>query len=93
MNRILAEALSALNGLIAIIIVIVGAIVGFRMSDGALIPVVIGAVIGFLLAALTCGAIAYLALIERHLNKIASGAAHASVRMGDAPRDRIDPSL
>ncbi|TKT79968.1 hypothetical protein [Aquamicrobium sp. LC103] len=71
MNRILAETLTALNGVIAIAIVIGAAFMGYRLFSGSPFGVFFGAAIGLLIAALSCGVIAYLVLIERHLAKLA----------------------
>lgn len=91
MNRVLAETLTALNGVIAIVIVLAGAFFGYRVSGGALSTVLIGAVLGLLIAALTCGLIAYLALIERHLAKIAGKSTPAFD--GETSPRRRDPTL
>lgn len=71
MNRALAETLSFLNGLIAVVIVLIGLAAGYRISGGSMLGTLSGGFVGFLFAALACGAIAYLALIERHLAKMA----------------------
>ncbi|MFC5385195.1 hypothetical protein ACFPLB_04345 [Aquamicrobium segne] len=73
MNRLLASSLNALNGLIALLIVFGGAFAGLYGTDGSSMGLILGAVGGFLVAVLACGVIAYLALIERHLAKIADG--------------------
>lgn len=74
MNRILARSLGALNGIIAILIVIVGMLAGLHGAMGSPIGLVLGGLAGFLIAALTCGIIAYLALIEKHLAALAGNA-------------------
>lgn len=73
MNRLLASSLNALNGLIAILIVFGGVLMGLYGTNGSAMGLILGAVGGFLVAVLACGVIAYLALIERHLAKIADG--------------------
>lgn len=88
MNRVLAETLTLLNGVIAIVIFIIGLAGGYRLSGGTMMGTLSGGFVGFLFAALTCGAIAYLALIERHLAKIAG-----SHREDTSPKTRRDPSL
>jgi len=71
MNRALAETLSFLNGLIAVVMVLFGLAAGYRISGGTILGTLSGGFVGFLSAALACGTIAYLALIERHLATIA----------------------
>lgn len=73
MNRMLAETLTLLNGVIAVVIFIIGLAGGYRLSGGTMMGTLSGGFVGFTFAALTCGAIAYLALIERHLARIAAG--------------------
>lgn len=89
MNRMLAEALSILNVLISLMIALVGTIVGWRLF-GTAIGALSGLFVGVVFAALTGGIIAYLALIERHLAKIAGGR-DIHVREGESPR--VDPTL
>ncbi|MET3662504.1 hypothetical protein [Aquamicrobium ahrensii] len=72
MNRFLAETLSLLNAIIAVLIVVAGVGVGYQATGGAISGMFAGAVAGALVAELACGTIAYLVLIERHLSKIAS---------------------
>ena len=72
MNRLLAETLSILNGSIAVLIVLAGAYMAYQASSGSLIVIAAGAVLGGIVAALVCGVISYLALIEGHLAIIAS---------------------
>lgn len=72
MNKLLAQSLNALNGFIAILIVLIGAVAGLYGAAGSTIGLILGAIAGFLVAALTCGIIAYLVLIERHLARIAA---------------------
>lgn len=71
MNRVLAETLTLLNGIIAVVIFIIGLAGGYRLSGGTMMGTLSGGFVGFLVAALACGTLAYLALIERHLAKIA----------------------
>lgn len=77
MNGLLASALSALNAVFALIIILFGVFFGFGYSRSALIDpsigIVIGAIGGTVLAVLTCGVIALLARIEGHLREIANG--------------------
>lgn len=89
MNRFLAETLSLLNGIIAVVIVLAGTYLGFRASYGNMFVSFLGAMLGIVVAALACGVIAYLALIENHLAKIAGQPA----RDYDAQRPRKEPSL
>lgn len=94
MNRILAETLSALNGVIAVAIVLAGMFIGALASSANLLVVALGGVMGLLVAALTCGIVAYIALIERHLARIASEPPQPLDRaLGGAQRDRVEPRL
>lgn len=72
MNRILAETLSALNGIIALMIVMVGGYFGYLLAFGGIFSIMLGAALGMIVAALVCGVISYLALIESHLARIAN---------------------
>ncbi|MGV6875940.1 hypothetical protein ACUSIJ_25050 [Pseudochelatococcus sp. B33] len=75
MNSLLASALSALNAIFALIIILAGVFFGFGYSRSALIDpsigITIGAIGGIVVAVLTCGIIALLARIEEHLKEIA----------------------
>lgn len=71
MNRFLADTLSLLNGIIAVVIVLAGAFLGYRVQFGGFFTILLGTALGMVVAALTCGVISYLALIENHLAKIA----------------------
>lgn len=79
MNRLLADTLSFLNGLIAVVIIVAGGGIGYfsvTFAGQRPLGLLIGALIGLVVAAFVCGAIAYLALIEAHLRKIAAGSAY-----------------
>lgn len=91
MNRFLAETLSVLNGVIAILIVFGGAYLGYKSPYSSLFTVLIGAALGVIVAALACGIISYLALIEGHLAKISGG--RGSPDVSENPRARREPSL
>lgn len=82
MNRFLAETLSVLNVAIALVLIAVGTIIGWRLT-GTLMGATAGLFVGFTFAALTGGIVAYLALIERHLAKIAAS----------PNKDRVEPRL
>ncbi|MEF2554059.1 hypothetical protein VQ042_22420 [Aurantimonas sp. A2-1-M11] len=71
MNRALASTLSAINGLVALVIVLVGAVAGYGLAGQSAAGALVGAIGGFVIAAVSCGVIAYLTLIERHLAQIA----------------------
>ncbi|MDQ0454851.1 hypothetical protein [Rhizobium paknamense] len=79
MNRFLARTLSALNVLLALIIIAVATASGatgnghYYYFDGQIsVPgAIFGAIAGIFLAALVCGTIAFLTLIERHLSVLA----------------------
>lgn len=90
MNRFLAETLSALNGVIAILIIVGGLYLGFTAPFGGLFSVIVGGVFGVIAAALACGVISYLALIEGHLAKMAGDRGDD---FGDRLSTRKDPSL
>jgi len=72
MNRLLAETLSVLNGTIAMVIILAGAYMGYQAPFGGFFIILFGAALGVIVAALVCGVISYLALIEGHLAKIAN---------------------
>ena len=67
MNRVLADTLGFLNALLAIAIVLICALAGYRSPGLGGAGLLLGAVGGLLLASVVCGLIAYVALIERHL--------------------------
>lgn len=75
MNRMLADLLTAINGLLAIIIVLCGGVVGFQWAkntnDNLTFGFGMGIVAGLIVAALICGLLAIVSLIERHLRLIA----------------------
>lgn len=89
MNRFLAETLSVLNITIAFVIVACGMFLGYTNPYGGLLSLIIGTALGVLVAALACGLIAYLALIEEHLAKIAGNQHEGSA----SPQSRRDPTL
>lgn len=81
MNRFLARTLSTLNAVFALLIIVVttasGATGGgYYYYSGALsLPgAMLGCLVGVLVAALICGTIAFLTLIERHLSVLADAA-------------------
>lgn len=90
MNRFLADTLSALNGVIAVLIIIGGLYLGFTAPVGGLFSVIVGGVIGVIVAALACGVISYLALIEGHLAKMAG---ERGDEFGERLAARKEPSL
>lgn len=77
MNRFLARTLSTLNAVFALLIIVIatasGATGGGYYFTGEIsIPgAILGGLGGVLVAALVCGAIAFLTLIERHLSILA----------------------
>lgn len=75
MNRLLADLLSAINLFIALAMVVVGGVIGFQMArnagDNITFGMGVGAIVGLLAAAVLCGILAVLILIERHLRLIA----------------------
>ena len=70
-SRFLAELLEAVNPALAVLIVAGGGYLGYRWADGInenlTFGAGIGAVAGLIVAALVCGLIANLSLIEQHL--------------------------
>lgn len=74
-SRVLAEALELLNMTIGAVIVLLGGYFGYRTAEWAgenlTFGTGLGLIAGFILAALICGVIANLSLIEQHLALIA----------------------
>jgi hypothetical protein len=70
MNKVLAGAIRFLNGFIAIILVIVGAVVGATFPQGSPTYALIGAIVGFVIALLACGLLALFIEIRTELIKI-----------------------
>lgn len=70
-SRFLAELLEAVNPALAVLIVAGGGYMGYRWADGVSENLTFGAglgvVAGLIVAALVCGLIANLSLIEQHL--------------------------
>lgn len=77
MNNFLAKTLSSINALVAIIILVVTTLTGATAASAQggsglfVIGAIFGAVAGLVIAALVCGTIALLVMIERHLSVIA----------------------
>ncbi|MEN3149344.1 hypothetical protein ABCW43_18755 [Neorhizobium sp. IRAMC:178] len=77
MNNFLAKTLSSINALVAIVILVVATLSGATAASAQggsgmfVIGAVFGAVAGLIFAALICGTIALLVMIERHLSIIA----------------------
>jgi hypothetical protein len=77
MNNFLAKTLSSINALIAIVILaftLSGATAASALGGSSmfLVGAIFGGIAGIVVAALVCGTIAFLALIERHLSEIAA---------------------
>lgn len=78
MNNFLAKTLSSINALVAIVILVVATLSGATAASAQggsgmfVIGAVFGAVAGLIFAALICGTIALLVMIERHLSIIAA---------------------
>ncbi|WP_018687955.1 hypothetical protein [Ahrensia kielensis] len=74
-SRVLAEVLESLNLAIGIIIVLMGGYFGYRTAywagENLTFGAGLGVVAGLVAAALVCGLIANLSLIEQHLALIA----------------------
>jgi len=97
MNRALAYTLSLINGALAVVFILAGAILGAGMIGG-LGGLIIGAAGGFLIAASVCGALALLTLIERHLAVLAAASgsnlrAAADQQKTQPTPTRVEPSL
>ncbi|TPK49597.1 hypothetical protein FJ492_00420 [Mesorhizobium sp. B2-5-4] len=89
MSRILVNMLSTINIFIAIVIIAVFAVIGNAslLKAGALL----GAVVGFAVAAILCGGLAALCLIEKHLRVLADDLRQQR-KKGSAPT-RAEPSI
>jgi hypothetical protein len=74
-SRVLAEALEAINPAIGVLIVVLGGYFGYRTAywagENLTFGAGLGVVAGLIAAALVCGLIANLSLIEQHLALIA----------------------
>ncbi|UVK51288.1 hypothetical protein DBIPINDM_004531 [Mesorhizobium sp. AR02] len=70
MNRALVSTLSAINAILAVAIILIFGILGnaFLGQGGG---VELGLIIGFVVAAILCGGLAALCLIEKHLRVLA----------------------
>jgi hypothetical protein len=69
MNRLLSGTVGILNGLLAIILVIGGAVIGTAFIH-AVVGFVLGGIIGLILAAIICGFLALLIEIRSELVRI-----------------------
>ena len=99
MNRILASFLEVSNIVVALSI-ITGAVYfssGALSLDGelSLVGSVVGLVIGTVVAAAFCGVVALLALIEKHLNFIATAAEYQNTLeyRKQINSHRVDPAI
>ncbi|GEM_PF-1457243 len=93
MNRFIFDALTFLNGLLAIITIGACTFVGYNtplMASARPVGALLGLGTGIVTASLLCGAIAFMALIEQHMRAIAE--AKASV-VPHQPSARREPSL
>lgn len=91
-SRFLAEWLETLNLAIAVAIVAMGGWLGYRMAfanaENLTFGAGLGVVGGLIVAALICGLIANLSLIEQHLALIADDI--EEMRARDSADDEID---
>ena len=75
MNRLIVDLLADLVGLIAVALVIVGGVMGYRwgLEEGVNLTFSagVGALLGALVALVSCGILSALVLIENHLRYIA----------------------
>jgi len=83
-NSVLADGLAALNAVLAILIVVAGAMGGFAGFEirgfGELMGAVIGGAIGLLIAIFICGALALAVDIRSNLAAIRAALANNSYR-------------
>ena len=99
MNRFLFDTLTFLNGFIAVVIIVISAGAGWfnpYFESTQVVGVVLGALAGITTAALICGTIAFLALIERHMRTIAERAPSPRVHHSDrlfVQDERQEPRL
>jgi hypothetical protein len=99
MNRLLASALSALNVLFAGVIIASSIMVGKAAGQGSTLYEALGLIAGIGVAAVFCGVIAFLTLVERHLRILAEpgqiGVSAASVFEGAGARTvaRSEPTF
>lgn len=97
MNRFLFDTLTFLNGFLAVILIALFTFLGWfhpAFLDMRPVGLIVGALTGITAAAVVCGTIAFLALIERHLRTIAERrptVAGSSERYDD--RGRQEPRL
>lgn len=89
MNRFLADTLSMLNVVTAALIIMVSFVIGSVVGGIWLFLV---PAFGVLVAAVGCGVIAFLALIEQHLSILAERAGVPSTKSMESGR-RVDPEL
>ena len=93
-SRFLAELLETLNPVLAAVIVVAGGYLGYRealsVGENLTFGAGLGVVFGLVVAALVCGLIANLSLIEQHLALMADDIEEMRAR---ADRDDYDPYL
>jgi len=82
MNRFIFDTLTFLNGLIAVASVVICAYAASAsplLSQSAkAISAILGGIVGLIVAALLCGTIAFMALLEQHLRTIAENSGKAT---------------
>jgi DNA integrity scanning protein DisA with diadenylate cyclase activity len=83
MNRLLAGTVRFLNGLLAIILVIAGAVVGSVYSHA--LGFVLGGISGLVLAAIICGFLALVIEIRSELVRIREALERINTRPGEMP--------
>jgi signal transduction histidine kinase len=76
MNKLLVRTLDFLNGFIAFFIIVPLTLAGIPV--GGILGSIVGAFAGTVIAALVCGVVAYLSLIERHLSTIAAASSEGA---------------
>jgi phage-related minor tail protein len=98
MNRFLFDTLTFINGFLAVIIIAGFTLQGWvnpYMQGAKVLGVIIGLLAGIAVAAVVCGTIAFLALIERHMRTIADRGPAPLVHPSDRLLDygRQEPRL
>ena len=92
MNRLLAEAAGVLNGFLAIVLIVVGAVFGYAaLPNNPGVGVVVGLIVGFIVASIACGVVALVVEMRGELIRIREAlnrAAGQPEAVSPPPRDR-----
>ncbi|WP_294646273.1 hypothetical protein [uncultured Aureimonas sp.] len=88
MHRTLADLLAGLTSISAFVMIVVAMAFGYATMD---IPgLIMGLLGGLVVAAVMCGTISLLVLIERHLRELAEGIRPEAARSAPVSRARMD---